>query len=61
MRFEVDMQPLRSALPGYICGLNDHASSDTLSSHPGGDTGVEDKGVDTTVPCYIHEADQPIM
>lgn len=27
----------------------------------GGDTGVEDKCVDTTVPRYIHKADQPII
>ncbi len=61
MRFEVDMQPLCSALSGHICGLYNHASSDTLSSHPRVDTGVEDKGVGTSVPCHVYEADEPTI
>jgi hypothetical protein len=44
MRFEVDMQPLCSAHSRHVSRLHHHASSDTSSSHLGGDTGVEDKG-----------------
>lgn len=31
----------------------------SLSSHPRMDAGVEDKGVNASVPCYVHKADEP--
>lgn len=61
MRLEVDMQPRCSAFTGDICRLYHHASSDALSSHPGIDTGVEDKRVDTSVPGDVDEANQPFI
>ncbi|BCH60726.1 hypothetical protein RvVAR0630_33500 [Agrobacterium vitis] len=58
---EINVQPLCTAFSRHIGGRNHHASGDPLSSYSRIDTGIEDKGVDTSIPCDIYEADEQII
>ena len=61
MRLEVDMQPMRAAVP---CGLGrapHQIAGDAPPPEVGVYDGIEDEGMNAPVPGDIHKTDQAVI
>ena len=61
MGLEVDVQPMGAALPGNPFGLLHEARRDALPAKVRMNAGIEDEGVNATVPGDVDEADDRVV
>jgi hypothetical protein len=57
---EVDVQPLAACRPGLVGGDGDQPGTDTVVLGTFGYQGVEDEGVDASVPGDVDEAGEAL-